>query len=99
MQAILWHDYVDDALERYKPEIIVMNTGYAMINGFSGSLIMGTDDILKMYNTMPDAKIIAVHMDAVNHTTISSSQVRKFVKDKALSDRVYIPHEGEVLNF
>ncbi|MBQ6772568.1 MAG: MBL fold metallo-hydrolase [Synergistaceae bacterium] len=95
----IWHDYVDDALERYKPEIIIMNTGYAMINGFKGSLIMGTDDILKMHNTMTDAKIIAVHMDAVNHTTISSDQVREFVKDKALSDRVYIPREGEILNF
>ena len=95
----IWHDYVDDALERYKPEIIIMNTGYAMINGFTGSLIMGTDDILRMYNAMPDSKIIAVHMDAVNHTTITSSQAREFVKDKALSNRVYIPREGEILKF
>ncbi|MBQ7576891.1 MAG: MBL fold metallo-hydrolase [Synergistaceae bacterium] len=94
-----WHPYVDVALGQYKPEIIIMNTGYAMINGFSGSLIMGTDDILRMYNSMPAAKIIAVHMDAVNHTTISSSQARKFVNDNGLSDRVYIPHEGEILKF
>lgn len=95
----IWMPYVDVALNTYKPEIIVMNTGYAMVNGIEGSLIMGKDDILHMYKAMPDAKIIAVHMDAVNHTTITSDETREFVRDNSLQDRVYIPREGETLKF
>lgn len=94
-----WHPYVEVALNAYKPDIIVMNTGYAMVNGIEGSLIMGKDDILHMYKAMPEAKIIAVHMDAVNHTTVSSEEVREFVKNNKLEDRVYVPHEGETLKF
>ena len=95
----IWMPYVDVALNTYKPEIIVMNTGYAMVNGIEGSLIMGKDGILHMYKAMPDAKIIAVHMDAVNHTTITSDETREFVRDNSLQDRVYIPREGETLKF
>lgn len=95
----IWHPYVEIALARYKPDIIAMNTGYAMVNGIDGSLIMGRDDILKMYKTMPDSKIIAVHMDAVNHTMTSSDDVRKFIQENKLEDRVFVPREGEILNF
>lgn len=95
----IWMPYVDVALETYKPEITVMNTGYAVLSGFEGSLIMGKDDILHMYKAMPSAKIIAVHMDAVNHTMTSSEEVREFVKAHSLNDRVYVPREGETLKF
>ena len=94
-----WHPYVEVALNAYKPDIIVMNTGYAMVNGIEGSLIMGKDDILHMYKAMTEAKIIAVHMDAVNHTMVSSEEVREFMKSNKLEDRVYVPHEGETLKF
>lgn len=95
----IWMPYVDVALETYKPEITVMNTGYAMVNGIKGSLIMGKDDILHMYNAMPGTQIIAVHMDTVNHTMTSSDEVREFVKVHSLNDRVYVPREGETLKF
>ena len=60
---------------------------------------MGKDDILRMCESMPNAKIITVHMDAVNHTMTSSEEVREFVKTHCLIDRVYIPREGESLKF
>ena len=95
----IWHPYVEVALKMYSPDIIVMNTGYAVLNAFEGSLIMGKDDILRMYKAVPEAKIIAVHMDAVNHTMQSSEEVRDFVESNNLQDRVYVPHEGETLTF
>lgn len=94
-----WYPFVEVALRMYNPDIIVMNTGYAMVNGIAGSLIMGKDDILRMYKAMPDAKIITVHMDAVNHTMTSSKEVRELVKANNLSDRVSVPREGESLKF
>ena len=94
-----WHPFVEVALRTYHPDVIVMNTGYAMVNGINGSLIMGKDDIIRMYKEMPEAKIIAVHMDAVNHTMTSSEEVRELVKGNSLTDRVYVPREGETLSF
>ena len=94
-----WNPFVEVALRAYNPDIIVMNTGYAMVNGIDGSLILGKDDILRMCESMPNAKIITVHMDAVNHTRTSSEEVRELVKTHCLIDRVYSPREGESLKF
>lgn len=96
----IWNSYVDLALEQYKPNVVVMNTGYAMFDGFEGSVIMGKDDVLHAYKTLsPETKIIAVHMDAVNHTTVSSNEMRDFVEKNSMKNHVLIPHEGEVLSF
>ena len=45
---------------------------------------MGTKDIGRMVVRKPEAKIIAVHMDTVNHTATSREDVRKFIKATTL---------------
>lgn len=94
----IWNEEVDFALNRYKPEIIVMNTGYAQLQGFSDSIIMGKADVAKARQAAPKADIITVHMDAVNHTAVTSDEMRKFVKENNLT-KVAVPKEGEVLKY
>lgn len=94
----IWNEDVDFALNRYKPEVIVMNTGYAQLQGFSDSIIMGKADVAKARQAAPKADIITVHMDAVNHAAVTSDEMRKFVKENKLS-KVAVPKESEVLKY
>ncbi len=94
----IWNEEVDFALNRYKPEVIVMNTGYAQLQGFSDSIIMGKADVAKARQVAPQADIITVHMDAVNHAAVTSDEMRKFVKENKLS-KVFVPKESEVLKY
>ena len=94
----IWNEDVDFALNRYKPEVIVMNTGYAQLQGFSDSIIMGKADVAKARQAAPKADIITVHMDAVNHAAVTSDEMRKFVKENKLS-KVAVPKEGDVLKY
>lgn len=94
----IWNEEVDFALNRYKPEVIVMNTGYAQLQGFSDSIIMGKADVAKARQAAPKADIITVHMDAVNHAAVTSDEMRKFVKENKLS-KVAVPKEGEELEY
>lgn len=94
----IWNEDVDFALNRYKPEVIVMNTGYAQLQGFSDSIIMGKADVAKARQAAPKADIITVHMDAVNHAAVTSDEMRKFVKENQLS-KVAVPKEGQVLKY
>ena len=94
----IWNEEVDFALNRYKPEIIVMNTGYAQLQGFSDGIIMGKADVAKARQVAPKADIITVHMDAVNHAAVTSDEMRKFVKENKLS-KVAVPKESEVLKY
>lgn len=94
----VWNQAVDNALVDFKPEVVVMNTGYAQMIEPKGGIIMGPKDVAKMREVAPKADIITVHMDAVNHATVSSEDMRKFVKEKDLK-RIAVPTEGEKLKY
>ncbi|WP_298606432.1 MBL fold metallo-hydrolase [uncultured Veillonella sp.] len=93
----VWTSDVEKALLRFDPNVIIMNTGYAQILGFEDSIIMGTKDIGRMVVRKPEAKIIAVHMDTVNHTVTSRKDVHKFIKGTNIESHVAVPEDGETI--
>ncbi|MGX9773499.1 MBL fold metallo-hydrolase [Janthinobacterium aestuarii] len=95
----VWHGAVDQTLAKFKPDVIILNAGDARMVGHTGSIIMGKDDVLHAYQAMPNAIIIATHMDAINHMTLSRKELREHVKQHGIEDRVRIPEDGEVLAF
>lgn len=95
----VWRTDVDQALEKFKPDVIILNAGDARMIGYTGSIIMGKDDVLHAYQAMPNATIIATHMDAINHMTLSRKELREHVKQHGIQDRVRIPADGEILKF
>ncbi|KAF9079173.1 hypothetical protein BGX27_006889, partial [Mortierella sp. AM989] len=55
----VWNSEVDRVLAKFKPEVIILNTGDARLEGLSGSIIMGKDDTLHAHQAAPNATIIA----------------------------------------
>ncbi|MBN6152699.1 MBL fold metallo-hydrolase [Xanthomonas sp. AmX2] len=94
----VWTADVEQAIRRYAPEVIVLNTGDARVKGFDTGIIMGTEDTSRVHALTPAAKIVAVHMDAVNHMTVSRADLRRYVHEKSIQDSVLIPEDGEILD-
>jgi hypothetical protein len=90
----VWYESVQEVIYKYTPEIIVANAGD---NQFfeGGSLIMGKDDVYEVYKAAPNAKIIAIHMEAVNHWTLSREQLERFINEKGITSNVLVPDDGE----
>lgn len=96
----LWNAEVNKAIVKYKPDVLVLNTGDARNLTFPDSgIIMGTKDVRHAYEMLPEAKIITVHMDAVNHTTVSRADMRAYIKENKLDDRVVVPDDGETVKY
>ncbi|MGO3057810.1 MAG: MBL fold metallo-hydrolase [Halomonas sp.] len=96
----IWRDEVEQTLARYNPEVIIVNAGAAEVTGFEGDpIIMGKEDTLRMHQAAPNAAIIAVHMDAVNHMTLSRDELSDYVQEVGIQDHVTIPADGEVISF
>ena len=93
------HDYVELALKKHKPDIIVVNAAQAVYEGLEGSSMMGPDDVKKIYEMCPNAKIIPVHMDCYCHTLCIIEKMKKFVEENKLQDRVIVPCDGEKFKF
>ncbi|GGY97004.1 MBL fold metallo-hydrolase [Pseudoduganella plicata] len=95
----VWQGGVDQTLAKFRPDVIILNAGDARMVGFTGSIIMGKDDVLHAVQSMPNATIIATHMDAINHMTLSRKQLREHLRQHGIQDRVRIPADGEIVKF
>ena len=92
----VWNAQVEDAIQQYQPEVIVLNTGYARIQGLDGSIIMGKEDLYRAYQAAPRATVIGSHMDSVNHGMQNRKDLHDFIKEKAMDPkRVLVPADGE----
>ncbi|MFJ5440933.1 MBL fold metallo-hydrolase [Pectobacterium sp. CHL-2024] len=95
----IWRPEVDNAIKEFSPDVIVLNAGYARVNDYDGAIIMGKDDVLRAVNVAPKAKIVAVHMDAINHMGQNRKELREFIKEKGIESHVNVPEDGAVLAF
>ncbi|MDQ0902389.1 MULTISPECIES: MBL fold metallo-hydrolase [unclassified Paenibacillus] len=94
----VWYEAVQEAIDKHKPEIIVVNGGdNQFLQG--GSLVMGKEDIYNVYTAAPEAKIISVHMEAVNHWTLSREELKSYTNERGISSNVLIPNDGESFAF
>ncbi|MDY0409344.1 MBL fold metallo-hydrolase [Virgibacillus soli] len=94
----VWYDAVQEVIDTHNPEVIVVNAGDNHFNE-GGSLVMNEDDVYKVYKAAPDAKIIAVHMEAVNHWGLSREELKRFINKKGISSNVSVPDDGESYSF
>ncbi|HEY4551643.1 MAG TPA: MBL fold metallo-hydrolase [Bacillaceae bacterium] len=94
----VWYNAVQEVIDTHKPEIIVVNAGD---NQFfeGGSLVMGKEDVYEVYKAAPHAKIMAVHMEAVNHWALSRDELRNFINEKGMASNVLVPNDGESYSF
>ncbi|MFZ3578301.1 MBL fold metallo-hydrolase [Virgibacillus sp. DJP39] len=90
----VWYDEVQEVIDTHKPEVIVVNAGDNQFNE-GGSLVMGKDDVYEVYKAAPNAKIISVHMEAVNHWTLSREELKNFIIEKGITSNVLVPDDGE----
>lgn len=96
----VWNKQVESAIQDYQPEVIILNTGYARIQGLDGSIIMGKEDLLRASQLAPDAKVIGSHMEAVNHGMQTRKELRDFIAEKGMDPKqVLVPADGESYSF
>ena len=99
----VWFSGVEEAISTHKPDVIILNTGAAALSQEqfrdNPHIIMGKEDTLRASKAAPNAKIVAVHMDAINHMTTDRRDVSEFAYEKGIRDKVMIPFDGETLRF
>lgn len=76
----------------------MLDAGYAHVIGF-GPIIMGQEDVLNVHFLLPQANIVAIHMEAINHCLLTRSALREYVEANQVSDAVSIPQDGETVIF
>ena len=90
----IWCEEVKEAIDRYAPEWIVANAGGARF-AEGDPITMDEEDIIRLAEYAPDSRIIAVHMDSINHCLVTRGALRAALRSRGLSERVLLPADGE----
>ena len=48
---------------------------------------------------VPNARIVATHLDAINHMSQTRQELKAYVVEQGIQDRVDIPADGAVVKF
>ena len=92
----IWCEEVNETINKYKPEIIVVNACAATV--LSGEhIIMNINDIKKVLTTAPNSTIIASHLDTVSHLSVTREDLKEFKIQNNLKN-LLIPDDGEIIN-
>jgi L-ascorbate metabolism protein UlaG (beta-lactamase superfamily) len=92
----IWCEEVEQALLEHQPDIVLVNAGGArFLEG--DPITMTASDVAQVCQSAPDARVIAVHMEAINHCELTRKELREYLEDKDL--QAVIPEDGERLYF
>lgn len=92
----IWTDHIKQTMLTERPGVVILNAGYAKLNGV-GPIIMGPEDVKRTHYVLPFAKIIATHLGALNHVTVTVNDLLHYVSANNLDDYVVVPRDGETV--
>lgn len=90
----IWCSAVQDALDLHEPHAIVLNSGGArFLEG--NPITMAAHDVVTVCRRAAKAKVVAVHMDAINHCLLTREDLAFQLEAERAGGRVAIPGDGE----
>lgn len=94
----VWCPAVSKALVEHTPDVVVVNAGEArFLQG--DPITMSAADVAQVCRAAPDAQVVAVHFETVNHCRLTRAGLREFLALEGLAEQVAIPLDGETLEF
>lgn len=96
----IWTDAIKANIKKFKPDYIIVNSGGAVIKGFENTpIIMDEAQTMALIAESGKAKVIAVHMDALDHCrTTRKSLSQKAAELNIGKDKLIILQDAEVVN-
>jgi L-ascorbate metabolism protein UlaG (beta-lactamase superfamily) len=89
----IWCEEVRDALDEHRPDAVVVNaSGARFLEG--DPIVMTDDDVVAVARHAPDARVVAVHLEAINHCLGTRADLHQRLHDEGLVGRVTVPEDG-----
>jgi L-ascorbate metabolism protein UlaG (beta-lactamase superfamily) len=88
----IWCEEVRAVLDAYRPDVVVVNaSGARFLEG--DPIVMTTDDVVALARHTP-ARVVAVHLEAINHCLQTRADLHQRLREEDLTERVTVPEDG-----
>jgi len=88
---------IDRVFNELKPDLSVVAAGCASLD-LGDSILMPMDEIV-LFVKNASGKVIANHLEALNHCPTKRSQLKKVLQENDLLLKTFIPNDGETIIF
>ena len=90
----IWCPQVAEVIQRFRSEMIVVNAGGArFLEG--DPITMTAGDVVQVCRAAPNATVMAVHMEAINHCLVTRKELAEAANEAGVE--VKILNDGELL--
>lgn len=95
----IWLKEVENTIATFKPEIIVANSGGAIIPGFENNpILMNEEETILLAKTAKSSKIIAVHLESLDHCRVTRNSLRQKATEQGIDENhLIIPTDGQLI--
>jgi len=95
----IWYQSVEDTIAKIQPDIILTHSCGA-VWGDNVLIVMDAAQTIQVCRAAPDAVVVAIHMEALDHATVSRSDLKAFAnKEDIKPSQLLIPDNGETIQF
>ncbi len=94
----IWCKAVEEVIIRNRPDIIITHSNGA-VWGEHVFIVMDAAQTIAVCQSAPNSTVVAVHMEALDHGTVTRAELRKYADDHGIPhDQLLIPADGEILS-
>jgi len=87
------YEGVEQTLAAHRPDVVVVNTSGARFAG-GQPIVMTARDVVAVARLAPAARIVAVHLEAINHCIETRADLHQLLHEEDLTERVTVPENG-----
>jgi L-ascorbate metabolism protein UlaG (beta-lactamase superfamily) len=94
----IWYEQVERVIEDAQPDVIITHSSGAEF-AKDDPIVMDAYQTIEVCKAAPQATVIAVHMESLDHGTVSRADLRARADHEGISDeQLLIPADGEMLS-
>lgn len=94
----IWCEQVEESIEAFNPDVIITHSGGATLPGHD-PIIMDAEQTITAANAAPQAIVVAIHMESLDHCTVSRETLRRKAESAAIPpSRLVIPKDGDIVS-
>ncbi len=99
----VWCGAVREALAQFRPDVVITHSCGARWPDGAGVrqlIVMDAEETLAVCAAAPQAAVVATHMEALDHATVSRADLRAAAEAQGIpAARLRIPDDGAVVSF
>nr|MDJ0757413.1 MBL fold metallo-hydrolase [Ardenticatenaceae bacterium] len=91
----VWYDEIEAVIARFDPDVIVIHPCGA-VWGDGELIVMDAEQAVSVCRAAPLAMVIATHMEALDHATITRDMLRRTAREAGITpEQLRIPQDGD----